>query len=72
MQVVELLQVMNMPQYRTKFTEEEIGGDILVECDEDVLEKELGVSQKIHRLKLLQIMDGKKSATALLAEKNAL
>ena len=58
-----------MSQYKTKFVEEQIGGDILIECDENVLEKELGVSLKIHRVKLLQVMTGQKSAMALLAGK---
>ena len=59
-----------MSQYKTKFVEEQIGGDILIECDENVLEKELGMSLKIHRVKLLQVMTGQKSAMALLAGKS--
>jgi len=48
-----------MSQYKTKVIEEQIGGDILLECDENVLEKELGMSLKIHHVKLLQVMSGK-------------
>ena len=37
---------------------EQISGDILTECTRDVLGGELGISKKIHLLRLLQIING--------------
>ena len=47
-------------------TQENIAGDILVELTEDVLELELGIAKKIHRLKLLKVINGSKPVTQYL------
>ena len=64
-QVLHLLDSLKLGQYRERFEEESIAGDILAECDEAVLQKELGINMKIHRLKLLQIIRGYKSAQSI-------
>ena len=61
-----MLDALRLSQYRAKFDEEQIGGDILAECDDNTLETELGVSKRIHRLKLLQIIRGDNSARRIL------
>lgn len=56
-QVVRLFQavgVENLEQVR----KESIEGSILVELNEDVLQKELGIRKHIHRIKLMKIIDG--------------
>ena len=66
-QVVELLRAMNLAQYRDAFVREDVSGDILSDCDEKVLEEELGIHNKLHRMRLLHIIEGRRSALALLA-----
>ena len=55
-----------MGQYRNSFAQEGLSGDLLLECDEGILEHELGVSLKIHRIKLMKLITGKYSAEAFL------
>ena len=54
----DLLEHMNLGQYKEIFMREQISGDILTECTRDVLGGELGISKKIHLLRLLQIING--------------
>lgn len=63
-----MLEALNLSQYQAKFDEEQVGGDILSHCDDATLENELGVNMKIHRLKLLQVISGERSARALLED----
>ena len=42
-QVLELLDVMGLKQYQEKFRTEQVTGEILSECDEQVLTDDLGV-----------------------------
>ena len=64
--MLQLLDALHLSQYRSRFEEERIGGDILAECDEHMLQTELGVNMRIHCLKLLQVIKGKTSAKMLL------
>ena len=57
---------MNLEQYREAFICEQIVGDILAECDESVLEYELGVASKLHRTRLMKMVSGRRSAVAVL------
>ena len=65
-QVLQLLDALNLSQYKRRFEEEVIAGDILADCDDITLEKELGVTMRIHRLKLLQMISGESSAKHLI------
>ena len=56
-----MLDVLGLPQYKKKFKEEKISGALLQELDEDILKTELEVSLKIHRLRLLRVIDGRQS-----------
>ena len=65
-----MLDGLRLSQYRPRFEEESIDGSILIDCDdENTLEKELGITMKIHRLKLLQIIRGDISAQRLIESK---
>ena len=57
-QVLELLDVMGLKQYQEKFRTEQVTGEILSECDEQVLTDDLGVSSKLHRIKLMKVITG--------------
>ncbi len=40
----------------------QVTGEILLECDEDILENDLHVSSRIHRIRVTKIISGKVSA----------
>ena len=53
---------MNLTKYLKPFRDEEINGQLLSECDEQILQHELGVSSAVHRAKLMKIITGRQSA----------
>ena len=63
-QVLNLLDHLNIPQYKDCFRREMVDGEILSEIDEVVLEQELGMTSKIHRLRLMKYIEshGQKNA----------
>lgn len=61
-----MLEQLDLSQYKESFEREHICGDVLVECTEDVLQQELGVLSKIHRIRLMKIISGQKSAKIVL------
>lgn len=65
-QVLLLLDVTGLSQYRDIFTRETMTGDILLECNEDILKHELGIESKLHRIKLMKLINGHHSAQSYL------
>ncbi|XP_064395077.1 uncharacterized protein LOC135342288 isoform X3 [Halichondria panicea] len=57
-QVLKLLEVMNLQQYVDTFRQQHINGDILSDCDEDILQNELEVKSRLHRLRLQRVITG--------------
>ena len=57
-QVLDLLDAMGMKQYQDKFKQEQVNGEILSECDEELLSSDLGVTSKLHRMRLMKIITG--------------
>lgn len=66
LQIISLLECMNLTQYKQQFMKELVDGEILAECDEDILEKELNITSAIHRTRLLKVITGRHSATSFL------
>ncbi len=62
LQVLMLLDAMKLSVYKQAFCEETIDGEVLVECDEQILEKELGVKNKLHRMRLMKLVSGRHSS----------
>ena len=59
--MLRLLDNMNLGQYREKFKDERIDGDLMIHLDKaDLLE--LGVTRSIHQTRLLKLVDGTLSA----------
>lgn len=56
-----MLHLAGLGQYTDAIETENVSGDILVECTEEILEKEMEIKSKLHRLKLLRIIEGKGS-----------
>ena len=54
-----MLKLAGLSQYMKTIITENISGDILIECNEMILEEELGIKSKLHRLKLLKLIGGK-------------
>ena len=65
LQVLQLLDKLGLSKYKHKFIEESITGSLLSEFDEEILETELGINSRIHRIKLMRIIDGRQSINEL-------
>lgn len=66
-QVAELLHQMNLPQYQEAFLKEQVTGGLLAQCTTEMLQTDLGVTKKIHCLRIHRLITGETSAAALLA-----
>lgn len=64
-----MLHALKISRYAEEFTKEDISGWVLVNCTEDLLEKELNVTSALHRMKLMQVIRGKTSAKALTTQR---
>ena len=65
-QIQRLFEAMNLGKYKETVARECIDGEILSELDERSLESDLGISSKIHRIRLMQIITGSRSAKTFL------
>ena len=54
-----LLKSVGLETYVEVFKAECISGDILQEIDDSVLSKELGVTSKLHRIRMMRLISGK-------------
>ena len=63
--VSKLLDSMNLSQYRDIFQREHINGVLMSELDMDML-VEMGIQNKLHRLRLIRISTGRDSVQSLL------
>ena len=61
-----LLDAMELSQYKDAFMKESVSGELLLECDSDLLRVELGVATRLHRMRLMKVIEGKHSAAALI------
>ena len=52
---------MGMEQYSEIFRQQQINGDILSDCDDELLRNELCISSRLHRMKLLSVISGQYS-----------
>ena len=66
MQVLNLLEAMGMEKYKDVFTKECVNGELLLECDDEILEQDLGIPLRLHRVRLMKIITGQHSARELL------
>ena len=57
---------MNLGQYKEHFMAEQVDGEILAECDDVMLEKDLHVSSAMHRTRLMKVITGRHSALSFL------
>ena len=57
---------MGLHAYKDKFHQENITGDIFGNLDDEILEKELGIQSRLHRLRLLKVARGDTDAKQYL------
>ena len=57
---------MNLSRYQAKFASENVTGDILIELGDKDLENDLLIKSKIHRVRLMKIIEGQHSAENIL------
>ena len=65
LQVQQMLDALQLPQYKEAFAREEVDGEVLLELDDQVLQCELGINFKIHRIRLMKLISGATSAKKL-------
>ena len=57
---------MELSQHKASFLCECISGEILLECDDDILKDELGVMSRLHRLRIAKVIQGRHSAVSIV------
>ena len=70
LQVQNLLDIMQLPQYKERFADESISGAILSDIDEEILQEELGVTSRLHRMRLMKVVNGDHSVERILKREN--
>ena len=53
--MIGLLEAKGLQQYKAAFEREHIDGEILQELTEEILEGELGVASKLHRIRIMKL-----------------
>ena len=53
--MLQLLECVGMKQYMSRFQEEAINGEVLAELDEEMLQSDLGISSKLHQMRLMKV-----------------
>lgn len=57
---------MKLSQYKEVFLRECITGEILVECDESVFERELCIANRLHIIRLMKLVRGQMSVRTFI------
>lgn len=60
------MKAMSLGQYCEKILSEHISGEILMECDDSILQEEIGLTSRIHLIRIKKIISGQHSAKSLL------
>lgn len=58
---MEMLKDMGMTAYMETFYREGVNGELLLELNDTILERELGIVSQYHRIKLIQVISGMQS-----------
>lgn len=61
---------MVLSQYKEAFAREQISGDILVDLEdkEHILKNDLGMTTELHRMRLMKVIRGERSAQTYLQQ----
>lgn len=66
LQVLSILDALGLQEHKQMFKREKITGELLAECDDEILTSELKISLKLHRIKLLGLIKGSPQTWALV------
>ncbi len=66
------MEGMGLGQYKAKILSEQLSGEILLECDDTILQEEVGMASRIHRIRVVKIITGQHSARTLMEKGTAL
>ena len=58
--MLDLLDALNLSQYKEMFKSEAIDGSLFLELDKEILHDDLRVTSKLHQIKIMQIVEGTK------------
>ncbi len=61
---------MGFEQYTPIFKQEQINGDILSTCDDALLKDELKIASRLHRMRLLRVIEGAYSVHEIMSGKD--
>lgn len=61
---------MGLEQYTPIFKQEQINGDILSTCDDAILKDELKITSRLHRMRLLRVIEGAYSVYEIMSGKD--
>jgi len=56
-----MLNLAGLSQYKEIILAEHVNGEVLADCDDNILERDLGIKSKIHRMRFLTVIQGKAS-----------
>ena len=59
LQILKLLDQLNLAMYKEAFKREQIDGWLFAELNDEILEHELGITSRLHRIKLIRVIEGK-------------
>lgn len=66
LQVLKVLENLGMSAYTETFFREGINGELLLELNEGILQREIGINSQEHVAKLMQIIRGEQSVRSYL------
>ena len=56
-----MLDLAGLSQYKEIIQAEHVNGEVLADCDDGILERDLGIKSKIHRMRFINVIQGKAS-----------
>lgn len=61
---------MGLQKYAASFSEESVDGELFFELDNLMLEEDLGVKNRLHRLRIMRIIRGDQCVTDFIRDLN--
>ena len=58
--MLDLLDALNLSQYKEVFEREQITGGLFLELDREILHDDLEVTSQLHQTRIMQIIEGVK------------
>lgn len=62
------MQCMGLSNYAAIVRDENITGSLLAQLTDDMLEKDLNITSRLHRLRIMDLIQGRTDASAILSQ----